>query len=129
MKLKFVINGKMPSLNEYISQINHNKFGGNDFKRNLEHELQMQFLIQMREQGIEKFLPLKNRADFKFIYYEKNKKRDKDNIASCKKFLFDAMVKRGVINNDGWKWVGRFEEDFLIGEDYKVVIEITENED
>lgn len=128
MKISLVIKGKLPSLNEFIAHINKDKFIGNSYKRKIEHDIQMQILAQIREQNIEHLLPLKNIADFKFTYVEKNRKRDKDNIASCKKFLFDAMVARGVINNDGWKWVGRFEEDFLLGEEHKVIIEITERD-
>lgn len=126
-EIEFEIIGKMPSLNEFISKINHNRYSGNTFKQQLEHDIQMQILKQVREKGIEHLLPLKQQADFEFTYYEKTQKRDKDNIASCKKFLFDALVKRGVINNDGWKWVGDFKENFVLDKsEYKVKIVIRE---
>ena len=122
--MQFIIKGKMPSLNEVIDVSRRNKFAGNRLKQDIQQDIELQIYQQIRENDLQKLLPLPYMADFRFTYYEKNQKRDKDNIASCKKFLFDALVKRGVINNDGWKWVGRFEEDFLLGEDYMVVIDI-----
>lgn len=128
MEISLVIEGKMPSLNELIAKTNHNKYGGNEFKQNIESDIKWQILKQIREKNIEHLLPLKNMADFEFTYIEENKKRDKDNIASSKKYLFDALVRVGVIQNDGWKWVGDFKETFVIGSKYRVIIKIKERE-
>ena len=122
--LKIIITGKMPSLNEYINKINSNRFLGNLFKQNLENELCKQITKQVREQGFN--APFKKPVDFYITYYEKNKKRDKDNIASSKKYILDALVKSGVLQNDGWKWVGNFKEEFKIGKDYEVEITMME---
>ncbi len=46
------------------------------------------------------------RADFIIIWYEKDKRRDKDNVMSGQKFIFDGLVEAGVLKNDGWKQVG-----------------------
>lgn len=58
------------------------------------------------------------RIDFKMqlyiIYHCKNKRRDMDNIAVAKKFIFDGMIKAGKIKNDGWKEIGGWTEEFRI---------------
>ena len=128
MEIEFEITGKMPSLNEVIDITRKNKYAGARFKKELQYDIEMQLYKQISEKNLFEFLPLQKQVDFEIIYVERNKKRDKDNISSCKKFLFDALVQRGVINNDGWKWVGRFVEDFILGEDYKVIIRMKEKE-
>ena len=48
---------------------------------------------------------------YKFI--EKDRRRDKDNIASFgMKVIQDSLVKAGTIKNDGWKEVGSFSFSF-----------------
>ena len=39
----------------------------------------------------------------KITWYEKNKRRDVDNITFATKFIQDALVKCGVIENDSQK--------------------------
>lgn len=47
------------------------------------------------------------------LWFEKNKKRDPDNIASFIKFIFDALQKAKIVKNDGWNeiigWENKFE--------------------
>ena len=51
----------------------------------------------------------------KITWYAANKRRDPDNLASNKKFLIDALVKAGVLRNDGWEETsGGFEDNFYI---------------
>ena len=50
-----------------------------------------------------------------FTWYMANKRRDCDNLASNKKFILDALVKAGVLRNDGWEETsGGFEDHFAI---------------
>ena len=51
---------------------------------------------------------------FKFTWYRKNRRTDPDNIAFAKKFLLDAMEEVGIIDNDGWKNVAGFIDDFFV---------------
>lgn len=50
----------------------------------------------------------------RFRWIEKNSRRDMDNIAFAKKFILDALVKKGVLQDDGWKWVRGFKDEFYI---------------
>lgn len=62
-----------------------------------------------------------DQAKFTFIWVEKNKKRDKDNIAAGKKFIFDSLVNAKILKSDGWASVICFEDHFktVIGRDEK----------
>lgn len=44
----------------------------------------------------------------RFEWHERTKKRDADNIASTKKFILDALVKNGVLEDDSRKYVKGF---------------------
>ena len=47
-----------------------------------------------------------------FEWVEKTRKRDLDNIAAAKKFIFDALVKAKILKNDGWKNVAGWTDQF-----------------
>ena len=50
-----------------------------------------------------------------YILYEKNKKRDLDNISSFgRKVIQDALVDNGILKNDGWEDVVGFSDSFYI---------------
>lgn len=59
-------------------------------------------------------------------WYEKNKRRDPDNIAVSIKYILDALQKTGIIKNDGWEQVTGWENKFCVDTDYHVEVEITE---
>ena len=54
-------------------------------------------------------------VSFEFEWHEKNKRRDPDNIGGFgRKVIIDALVKMGVIKNDGWGEVKSINETFRI---------------
>ena len=105
MKQRLDIKHVLPSLNEYIDEIGrHNREGGK-FKKKW-----MQF-VQTQIRSC-KLRPV-TQAVFKFIWIEKNKKRDKDNITGFgKKVILDALVQEEIIENDGWRHVIGFEDHY-----------------
>lgn len=57
----------------------------------------------------------KNPVIIHFVYYEPNKRRDKDNIDSmCRKCVFDALQEVGILPNDGWKEIENYTHDFYV---------------
>lgn len=102
--MKFTIQGRLDGLNDYISANRANRFKGAQMKKDNE-ELVM---LSVKEKKIKK--PVK----ITFRWYEKNSRRDMDNIAFAKKFILDALVKKGVLQDDGWKWVKGFTDEFFI---------------
>lgn len=76
-----------------------------------------------------------HKNDFKrqriiFRWYCKNQKKDPDNISFAKKFILDGMVKAGVLENDGWKQVAGFQDEFYLDKQHpRVEVELLEVED
>jgi len=68
-------------------------------------------------------------VDIRLVWIELNRRRDKDNVMAGKKFILDGLVKAGILKNDGWKQVGRFTEDVILGENAGVIVALIERED
>lgn len=114
--MKIEIPLKLPSLNEIISANRANKYAGAEKKKQIETAI-MWYLKLVREKITEP-------VTIHFTWYEKNQKRDKDNVASAKKFVLDALQKSGILPNDNNKYIAGFTDSFVYGENYKVVVEI-----
>ena len=95
----FFIPGRLPSYNE-IQNLSRGKFG--KYAVNKKKQDVQKRIVQAIQDGQ---VPAYASADFTFIWYEPNRKRDPDNIISAKKFIFDALQAAGVIENDGWSHV------------------------
>ena len=95
--MKIVIQGRLAGLNEYIDATRRNKYLGATMKR-----------IEQAKVG--KCIPsasstFLNAVHIRFCWYEKDKRRDIDNISFAKKFILDALVDAGVLKNDTQRWV------------------------
>ncbi len=117
--IKLEIPMKLPSLNEHIKACNNNRFNGANLKKNIEKDLAL---------FINKLPKFKNPVRIHFIWVEANKKRDLDNICFAKKYILDAMVKCGKLENDNRKHVIGFTDDFMYADENKVILEIEEIE-
>ena len=115
--MKYEINMKLPSLNDYIRACRSNKFEGAKFKKQVESDISW-FLIEMPK--FDK--PIK----INFIWIEGNKKRDYDNVCFAKKFILDTMVKMGKLKDDNRNYVYAFTDTFEYGKKTKVVLEVEE---
>ena len=118
MRYKIEINHKLPSLNEYIKAINNNRHIGGRFKRNVQNGI----LWQLPN------IKIKKPITIDYIWYETNKKRDLDNIAFGKKFINDALVEKGIIENDNYQHIKGFSDSFVFGKQGGVVLLIKEVE-
>ncbi len=98
---------KLPSLNEYINACRTNRYEAAKMKRDLEQE------IGAFVRKLPKFdYPVR----ITFVWQEKNKRRDLDNVAFAKKFLLDALVKAGRIKDDNRRNVTGFTDQFTYGD-------------
>lgn len=118
--MKFIIYGKMPSLNEYTAANRSNQYAGATMKKKAENVVIWSIKRDLPNEHIK--VPVT--VDFRWI--EANKRRDLDNIAFAKKFILDGMVKSGLLENDNWSHVKGFTDSFEIGESNRV--EVTVNE-
>lgn len=108
---KFVIDATLPSLNEYILNCRTSKKEGAKFKRTWDDIVSI-FILQYL-----KNIKISNPVSISYKWYEKNKKRDKDNISSFgRKCIQDALVKTNVLQNDGWSCIVSFQDEFFIDE-------------
>lgn len=115
--MKYIIDMKLPSLNDYTRWCRSNKFMAAKEKREIEEKI-CAFLIDMPK--------YKNPIKIHFTWIEGNKRRDLDNICFAKKFILDAMVKGNKLKDDNRKCVTAFIDDFEYGEKTKVILEIEE---
>lgn len=109
---------KLPSLNEYTKACRSNKFAGAKMKSQFEQIIGL-YLMKMPRWT----KPIK----IYFLWIEGNKKRDLDNVCFAKKFILDAMVKYGKLENDNRKHVYAFQDNFAYGKKFKVLIKVKES--
>lgn len=108
--MKFIIEGTLPSLNDYI-RAERGKYGKFNAAR-MKSENQEYIVWCIRKARIRK---AKGPVYIKYTYYEPTKRRDKDNIAApAHKFIQDALVAAGIIKNDSWDYVTGFSDEFHI---------------
>lgn len=115
----FKIEGQLPNLNDYINadrvmvrNAGHCFSKGNAFKQNAQKSVQKAIKRDLGD------LVIKSPIKIKYCFFEPNKRRDKDNVAAfAMKVIQDALVKEGVIKNDGWKEIDSFECLFDIDKD------------
>lgn len=117
--MKYEIDMKLPSLNDYIKWCRCNKFLAAKKKAQIEQEIGLH---------LTKMPKWTNPIKIHFHWIEGTKRRDLDNIAFAKKFILDAMVKYGKLQDDNRKNVCAFTDSFEYGKETKVVLEIEEVE-
>lgn len=108
---------KFAGLNDYTFACRGNKFAGANMKK------QTQKAIAPYLKPLPEF---KKPIRIDFIWTEKNRRRDPDNVGFGKKFILDTLVSLGKIPNDNMTYIKGFSDSFEVGEDYKVTLIITE---
>lgn len=117
---EFTIHFRLPSLNEVILANRTNRYAGAKLKKDIETKI-------MWEIKFAKLKKVDKPCIICFTWNEENKRRDVDNIQSSQKFVLDALVKSGVLENDTQKYVKNTEH--IINSDCKkssVVVKIKE---
>lgn len=122
--IKFTIPHRLPGLNEYTAANRGNKYAGASLKSSAEALI----LHSIRQCVVRETKPLQPPVIVKFTWYEKTKRRDKDNVAFAKKFILDAMQKAGILANDNNAYVAGFADSFVYGDGEGVVVEVIECE-
>lgn len=117
--MKYEINMKLPSLNDYIKVCRTNYNYANKYKARIEQEIGL-FLMKMPR--------IRKPIKIHFTWVESSKKRDKDNVAFAKKFILDSMQRYGKLENDNNKYIMGFTDDFKYEKKNKVILEIEEVE-
>ena len=132
MDYKIVFYGSMPNLNDYLlgERIPVRKNGKVTTKGNLmKQENQRKILNILRKELLG--VHIKKPITIEYKFYEPNRKRDLDNISAfAHKVIQDALVKAGTIENDGWKHIKGFSDEFYLdSENPRIEILLKEVED
>ena len=116
---KFIINNRLPSLNEYIDVCRYNRHKAAIFKSRIDlmicYEISSQLNVHIDKPVI---------VHLHFI--EENKKRDVDNVYSASKYILDALVKKKVLKNDNPKHVVDIKYSHEYAKESKVIVELEE---
>ena len=106
----FNIPYKLPSLNEYQLACRSHWAVGAKMKKDVQQEI-----CESIHKAIAKgaLRPVKGACIVHFVWYEKTKRRDADNIASAKKYILDAMQETGILPNDNRKYVKGFTDKII----------------
>lgn len=120
LKQRLIIDNEIMTFNQYDNKTRGNKFAAATVKKT-ESE-RVAWLAKAS-----KLKPLKNKTDFRFTFYCKNKMKDKDNIMFQQKFIFDGLQLAGILKNDGWNEIGKLSYDFAVDkENPRIEIEMSE---
>lgn len=113
---------RLETLNDYIDQCRRHPIQGAKQKKADEQAVTTFIRQQLRGVKFEKPVTLV------YTFYERDRRRDKDNVASyARKVIQDALARSGVINGDGWKGVAGTVERFEVDKNNpRIEIEITE---
>lgn len=120
--IKFTYLGRLQGLNEYTKINRANRYGANASKQGIEQSL----IVAIREHKLKKVdkYPIK----LKIMWYEPDRRRDVDNITFAVKFIQDALVKSGILENDGQKQINAIEHIVLTDRDNpRIEIELISN--
>ena len=61
------------------------------------------------------------------IWNEPTKRRDPDNIATFIKFILDSLQNEGIIDNDGWKHIDGWTNEFVLSKQRGVEVRLYEH--
>lgn len=109
--MKIIIPGRLAGANEYILKCRTNRVAAASFKTKQERIVQAAVYNSLRPK---KPRTIEKPVILHYRWYEKDKRRDKDNIAFAHKFIQDAFVSMGLLHGDGWTWIVGFTDEFFI---------------
>lgn len=113
----FIVPGRLPGLNEYTTACRTNPHKGAKMKREAQERVEYAIILAQHRGGIGPLAPIPQRFRppvwIEYTFYEPNKRRDKDNVASfAHKVIQDALVHLGLLDNDGWGDVSGWQDGF-----------------
>lgn len=120
----FTVFLKLPSLNEYIGEMNNNRYKGNRLKKDMMELIQWHIYKAANDGKCRKVNPREYPVELHIEWHEKDKRRDVDNIKSAAKFLLDAMTGINLIADDGRKYISQIYDKIIDDKETFVVVKI-----
>lgn len=124
MRYTLIIAGRLDNMNDYTSACRTNQYKGAKLKQKNENVVKQAIYEQLGR------LRIKKPVRMLYKWYEPNKKRDLDNISAFgRKVIQDALVDTRVLQDDGWKYVKGFQDEFYVDKgNPRIEVEIIEDE-
>ena len=113
--------GPLPGMNEIIAACKGRGGNGTAYAA-MKKKLTNDIALHVRAARLR---PI-TRAYLRFIWREKDKRRDPDNIACARKFILDALVVAKVISNDGWGQIAGWNDAWEVCEPAGVEVALFE---
>lgn len=108
MKAKLILPFTFPGLNDYISAERTHRQKAAKMKK----QYQDAVMLCIRSQRLPTF---DGPVYMYYTWVEKDRRRDKDNVAAFgRKVIQDALVKAGLLHNDGWDAIAGFSDEFTV---------------
>lgn len=117
--MRLLIPGWLPCMNDLINANRLNKYAGAGVKKKTQRQIVL--ILRPQVQG-RKFT---EKVNISIEYYEKDMRRDEDNVMSAAKFILDAMQDIKLIPNDSRKYVHLTQEVFTDRENPRIEIEVS----
>ena len=107
MRAGMVVEGRFPSLNDFISAERANRHVGAKMKRRETDRARAAAVAA----GMPRFV---GPVSVRFLWVERDRRRDLDNVAFAKKFVLDGLVEAGVLEDDGQRHVAALQDTFEV---------------
>ena len=122
MKYRITIPGRYPSINQFIEANRTHKQKGNQMKQKAQQDISLHISNQLHRLRIDKPIYIR------YTFYEKDKRRDLDNISGFFHKVFqDALVDCRIIINDSWCYIVGFSDEFYVdNKQPRIEVEIEE---
>lgn len=118
--MKLIIRGKLPSLNDYTNECRLDRYAGASMKKQVENLIGVSIRLSH-------ILPVKPPIILHYRWYEKDMRRDFDNITFAQKFVQDALVRNGIIPDDNRKIIPKATHEVLLDKkNPRIEVEIEE---
>ena len=112
----FVLDGRLPSLNEYVNAERSNRYQGAKLKKDTERLIKL-YITRAHTLGtISKVSSYPINVSIR--WYEKDSRRDADNVFFAVKFILDSLVSYGIIENDSQKYIKTIDNVISIDRDF-----------
>jgi Holliday junction resolvase RusA-like endonuclease len=120
--MKLTIWGTLPGLNDIIREDRRNRHAGAKLKKEAEYAVTL-----CAKKSLKRWRPA-GPVFMHYVWYEPNKRRDKDNVAAGgRKIVQDALVKAGYLKGDGWRDIAGFSDEFRVDKNEpRIEVEIEE---
>lgn len=103
-----ILNTSFLSLNEYEKIVRGNKFAGAKYRKKIKNIVHYLATLLKFE------LPKNTKFDVHFQWFKPNNRKDHDNIAFAKKFIFDGLIQAKILEDDRPKFINNLSDSFEI---------------